>query len=287
MKIPGAIPLFADGTLNPAAEHVVRHTDACKRKANRESGAGGQNASLQMRDMDRRCTCGHSAAGNPRAVPVGAEWGNVECGGLFVMAHEIAEIAWSEGADGAITGWRPLDGRPEDERWKVAWDVLLCCPVCKGATLEPGITCRECGTNPYQYMPPDGPVLLVPGEECSDCEGRGYLGVCRDGRKQSCERCGGSEDCLGEGVMESRLIRPAELEDPTYSTVAVMLSGVYHHIAGAAQLPDHLVATLQLTPPSDSVLVVLDRELQQLPGDIAALLWLTDPMVYVSREVVG
>jgi hypothetical protein len=30
--------------------------------------------------------------------------------------------------------------------------------------------------------------------------GSGYLGVCRNGKKQSCERCGGDKNSLGHGI---------------------------------------------------------------------------------------
>ena len=36
-------------------------------------------------------------------------------------------------------------------------------------------------------------------EMCPDCGGTGCLGIHTDGRKISCERCGGHEDSLGTG----------------------------------------------------------------------------------------
>ena len=43
-------------------------------------------------------------------------------------------------------------------------------------------------------------IYLAKSIPCSDCDGSGYLGVCRNGKKQSCERCGGDEDSLGHGI---------------------------------------------------------------------------------------
>ncbi len=168
MKIPNARPLFVDGVINPVAEHVVRHTVACKRKANRESGAGGQNASLQMRDMDRRCTCGHSAAGNPRAVPVWTEFGRISDGGLEV--HQGTRTG-----DG-LELWRPLDNnRPEDRRWWEAWGQYAIheCRECGHPHRRDEVgwyrsgerRCKECEGEVFDLDAPDGPVLLVPGHE--------------------------------------------------------------------------------------------------------------------------
>jgi protein gp37 len=58
----------------------------------------------------------------------------------------------------------------------------------------------------------DAPVLFVSHEPllseiylaksipCADCDGSGYLGICQNKKKQSCERCGGDEDSLGHGI---------------------------------------------------------------------------------------
>jgi len=35
---------------------------------------------------------------------------------------------------------------------------------------------------------------------CDDCDGRGSIGVAVDGRRISCEACGGHEDALGTGI---------------------------------------------------------------------------------------
>jgi len=34
---------------------------------------------------------------------------------------------------------------------------------------------------------------------CLDCDGEGFIGTAKDGRKISCETCGGHEDALGRG----------------------------------------------------------------------------------------
>ncbi len=35
---------------------------------------------------------------------------------------------------------------------------------------------------------------------CSDCDGDGYTGTDGEGRKYSCETCGGHEDSIGDGL---------------------------------------------------------------------------------------
>lgn len=35
---------------------------------------------------------------------------------------------------------------------------------------------------------------------CPDCDGTGYVGTAQNGKKIACEKCGGSEDRLGDGV---------------------------------------------------------------------------------------
>lgn len=47
-------------------------------------------------------------------------------------------------------------------------------------------------------------------EQCPDCAGAGYIGTCKDGRKISCETCGGDEDSLGRGWIES--VRLSDVE---------------------------------------------------------------------------
>jgi hypothetical protein len=45
------------------------------------------------------------------------------------------------------------------------------------------------------------PILMLIEEDCEDCNGSGSLGTLSDGRKISCESCGGHEDALGSGVI--------------------------------------------------------------------------------------
>ena len=101
-----------------------------------------------------------------------------------------------------------IGGKMPEKEW--------CIGISNHAHKKPSIECKECAYWEGRNDGIDQCVLAFAGmglseEElenimwnmdclCEDCGGQGYIGYATNGKKISCEKCGGDEDALGKGV---------------------------------------------------------------------------------------
>lgn len=79
-----------------------------------------------------------------------------------------------------------------------------------GAREEAAINATELNALRQEVAALQEAVRLIAPRKCSVCDGSGWIGEFRGGRKVSCEYCGGHEDGLGAGYTENPDVEYAE-----------------------------------------------------------------------------